>query len=87
MNTQTITPSALHKGQRVQLENGWFATLVGTPGTKTTVLARVEGIYTETGSVYVHDILAAELEDGTWAEIAHTRTQLRLRQQVQALGF
>ena len=48
--------NALKKGDRVQLRNGWFATIADNLKGNTR-MATVEGICTETGSVYSHDIV------------------------------
>lgn len=76
----------LQKGERIKLANGWEGTLKGKPGNKTTVLAEVEGFFTEIGSVYCHDILYVR-RDEAWLGVEHTPTQLKLKQQVDALGF
>lgn len=91
----TLTTRQLVKGQRVQLRNGWFATMVTVRGD--TPMATVEGIYTETGSVYAHDIARAatvqtKLDDGSmlfggWVTIEHTPKQLKLRATVAAMGM
>lgn len=46
----------LKKGDRVQLRNGWFATIADNAKGNTRI-ATVEGFETETGSVYSHDIV------------------------------
>jgi hypothetical protein len=45
----------LKKGDRVQLRNGWYATIADNMKGNTR-LATVEGFVTETGSVYAWDI-------------------------------
>jgi hypothetical protein len=41
-------------------------------------LATVEGDYTETGSVYAHDIVSALIGD-TWQAVEHTGQQAKVR--------
>ena len=45
----------IKKGDRFQLRNGWFATMKDN-GRGVTRMAEVEGIFTETGSIYSFDI-------------------------------
>lgn len=81
----------LKKGARIQLRNGWFGTIQDNK--KGSIrFAEVEGIYTELGSVYSHDIIVVIIndtiiiDDGTTiinttkVIIEHTPTQLKLRQ-------
>lgn len=75
----------LKKGMRVRLANGWYAT-VADNALGNTRLATVEGIYTETGSVYAHDIAYAVV-DGAFVAIEHTAAQKRLRDTVRAAGL
>lgn len=72
----------LKKGTRVQLRNGWYATLEDNAKGNTRV-AKVEGFVTETGSIYAHDIVRAEV-DGEWVDVQHTPKQLKLRQMAEA---
>ena len=44
-----------------------------------TRMAEVEGFVTEMGSVYSHDIVAAQGPDGNWIPIEHTPAQIKLR--------
>ena len=39
------------------------------------------GLFDEMGSIYAHDIVAVETENG-WAEVEHTPSQLELKQYV-----
>lgn len=75
----------LKKGTRIRLRNGWYATLWDNMKGNTRV-ANVEGFYTEAGSVYSHDIAAAEV-NGQWVMVEHTPAQLKLKARVQALGM
>ena len=71
----------LRKGARIQLRNGWFATIADNAKGNTRI-ATVEGYETETGSVYSHDIAFAIQSDGTRVAIEHTPAQLKLKAQV-----
>jgi hypothetical protein len=73
----TVKTNELKKGTRVQLANGWFATIADNMRGNTR-MATVEGIYTETGSVYAHDIVKAFV-DGVWQDIKHTPAQLKMK--------
>ena len=69
----------LVKGQRVRLRNGWEAVLTRKPGA-TTAEAKVFGHYTETGSIYCHDIMYAFDDRGGSYRVEHTPAQVRCRQ-------
>jgi hypothetical protein len=73
----------LSKGQRVRLRNGWEAEMVTVRGNTPT--AKVYGDYTETGSVYAHDIVAAQV-GAVWTPVQHTKDQLKLAATVAAWG-
>lgn len=70
----------LKKGDRVLLRNGWYATIEDNKKGNIR-LATVEGFYTETGSVYAHDIVRCVSEN---SNIEHTPAQLRLKKMVEA---
>jgi len=74
----------LKKGTRVQLRNGWHATIADNARGNTR-MATVEGHYTETGSVYSHDIVRAQVATGL-VTIEHTPAQVKLRKNVAASG-
>lgn len=85
----------LKQGDRVQLRNGWYATIADNRKGNTR-LATVEGFVTETGSVYAHDIvrvvhLVVDSDpnpvrpDDTGIE--HTPAQIKLRATVEGLGL
>ena len=76
----------LKKGARVQLRNGWYATVFDNAKGNTR-MCEVEGNYTEIGSVYAHDIVAYFPPIGPAVLVEHTEKQLKLRQQVAAFGF
>ena len=68
----------IKKGTRVQLRCGWYATMYDNMKGNTR-MAEVEGIYTECGSVYAHDIVKAQKADGTWEKVEHTPAQLKMK--------
>jgi hypothetical protein len=72
----------LKKGARVRLRNGWYATIADNMKGDIR-MATVEGDYTETGSVYSHDIMIHIDKDGNAHSIEHTPKQLKLREQVE----
>lgn len=74
----------LKKGDRVQLRNGWFGTIADNARGNIR-MATVEGDYTETGSVYSHDILRACPQGGAWEMVDHTDAQLKLRAIVEGM--
>ena len=75
----------LKKGDRVELRNGWLATL--EDNLKGNIrMATVEGLVTETGSIYAHDILFY-LEGNEWKRVEHTPAQLKCKQRVERFGF
>lgn len=43
------------------------------------------GLFDEMGSVYAHDIVEYQDEDGFWHTVEHTEAQLKLKQQVKEL--
>ncbi len=65
----------LKKGTRVKLNNGWEADLVDNRRGNTRD-AKVYGDYTETGSVYSHDMVEYKDANGDWQPIEHTKAQL-----------
>lgn len=76
----------LKKGARVMLRNGWQATIADNARGNTR-MATVEGYYTETGSVYSHDIASWRDAHGAWFPVEHTTAQLKLRKKLAGLGF
>lgn len=80
-----IKTNDLKKGDRVLLSNGWYATIQDNRKGDTRI-ATVEGYHTETGSVYAHDIMQAEVA-GSWITVTHTPKQLDLKQRVTNWGF
>jgi hypothetical protein len=80
-----IQTNDLKKGARVQLNNGWYATIQDNRKGDVRI-ATVEGLYTETGSIYAHDIVRVELSDG-WVAVSHTPKQKATRDRVRNFGF
>lgn len=75
----------LKKGCRVQLTNGWYATMFDDRKGDTR-MAIVEGHVTETDMVYSHDIVRAE-HNNVWVMVTHTPKQTSLRALTHTLGF
>ena len=70
----------LKKGTRIRLANGWYATLADNKKGNIR-MATVEGFFTETGSVYGHDIIEAlDTITGEWVPVEHTKDQLKARE-------
>ena len=63
----------IKKGTRFRLRNGWLATMADNRKGNIR-LAEVEGDFTETGSVYAHDIVSVLIGD-TWQPVAMTAQQ------------
>ena len=80
-----IKTNDIKKGTRVQLRNGWFATLVDNARGNTR-LASVEGYVTETGSIYAHDIVRAQVAN-SWVTVGHTKQQGVLRDRITQFGY
>ena len=75
------------KGARVQLRNGWFATMVDGKVRDGARLARVEGYHTDTGSVYSTDIVKVETSPDFWEVVQHTPNQLKAAEMRKSFGF
>lgn len=77
----------IKKGMRVYLSQGWEGTMKDNlKGNRRMV--EVEGIYTEIGSVYAHDILGVlDVEKGEWVKIEHTPAQLKLKKQLAEMRW
>ena len=76
----------LKKGDRILLRNGWYATIADNKRGNIR-LATVEGDYTETGSVYSHDIKFYISPAGSATSIEHTPEQIKLRKEISRYGF
>lgn len=68
----------IKKGMRFRLRNGWFATMAYNRKGNIR-LATVEGDFTETGSVYAHDIVSVLVGD-TWQPVTITGQQANVRE-------
>jgi len=78
----------LKKGAKVILNNGWKATIMDNKKGNTR-LAEVQGIYTEIGSIYAHDINSYFNENARlyYNDIELTPDQLRLQNELNLMGF
>jgi hypothetical protein len=72
-----MTTNEIKKGTRFRLRNGWEATMEDNRKGNTR-MATVEGIFTEMGSVYAHDIVSV-LIDHTWQPVTKTDKQAKCR--------
>lgn len=66
----------IKKGTKVQLRNGWEA-IIEDNQRGNTRMATVHGVVTEMGSVYSHDIVRVQTENG-WKTVEHTPAQKKL---------
>ena len=73
------------KGMRVQLNNGWYGTMMDNLKGATRMVT-VEGIVTETGSVYTHDIRKV-LVNGVWEDVELSAKQAAHRSKLKMMGF
>lgn len=75
----------LKKGTRVKLAIGWEADLVDNK--KGTIrFAEVYGAFTETGSIYCHDIVAYRDANGHWqTDVEYSKSQLHCKKLNEAL--
>jgi hypothetical protein len=73
----------IKKGTRFRLRNGWLATMADNRKGNIR-LAEVEGDFTETGSVYAHDIVSVLIGDA-WQAVEHTGQQTKCRDLNSAL--
>lgn len=63
----------IKKGMRVQLKNGWFATMMDNKKGNIR-FANVEGYFTEMGSIYAADIARVQVGD-KWEKVETTAKQ------------
>ncbi len=73
----------LKKGDRIKLRNGWFGTVFDNAKGNTRMV-EVEGLYTEIGSVYSHDIVLKIVANSEPIKIEHRPAQIKLRATVEA---
>ena len=77
-----IKTNDIKKGQRVLLRNSWQGTMADNARGNTRMV-EVYGDYTETGSVYSHDIAMVRNENTLkWDHVEYTPAQIKLREQV-----
>ncbi len=69
----------IKKGMRIQLRNGWKGTMYDNRKGNIR-MAEVEGIVTEIGSVYAHDIIFVWV-DGERQIVELTKSQIKLEQE------
>lgn len=77
-----IKTNDIKKGTRIKLECGWYGTMFDNMKGNTR-MCKVEGDFTEIGSVYSHDIIQAEI-DGEWESVEHTENQLKCKERCEA---
>jgi len=74
----------IKKGMRVRLAvTGWKGTMFDNMRGNIRMV-EVEGLYTEIGSVYSHDIEFVKV-DGLWEKVEHTPAQLKLKKDVETI--
>ena len=78
-----IRTNQLKKGARVRMRNGCEAIVVKECDGNT-LIAKVFGAFTETGSIYAHNIVATDV-DGKWVEVEITEEQARFYREVKPL--
>ena len=80
----------LKKGDWVLLRNGWKAEMWDNKKGNTRV-ANVHGMFTEAGSIYMHDVVARQIGENNkgvevWVEdIELTPAQLKTKSQLEAM--
>ena len=80
-----MTTDDLKKGSRIMLANGWEADLLDNKKGNVR-MAKVYGTFTESGSVYSHDI-PSYLSEGEWKPVEHTDKQLKHKEMLNTMGF
>lgn len=69
--------SEIKKGMRILLRNGWQGTMKDNMR-GVSRMAEIEGFYTEIGSVYSFDIVAAQTnENEPWSYVQYTDKELK----------
>lgn len=81
LEIQSISPNELKRGTRVRLRNGWEA-IINQNCTGNILNATVFGDFAETGSIYTHDIIAAEI-NGQWVDVEMTEGQAQLHKETK----
>ena len=83
IHSPAIKTNEIKKGDRILQSNGWFGTMYDNKKGNIR-MCEVEGLFTEIGSVYSHDIVAAR-RDEVWQHIEYTEAQNKLRERVNRL--
>ena len=74
----------IKSGYKIKLSNGWNATMYDNKKGNTR-MAEVEGLYTEIGSVYSHDIKSVfNPASNAWENVEYTPAQLKLKSMVNS---
>ena len=85
MSKNTFTVDDLKKGTPIKLRNGWRAVI--KDNRKGSIRnCTVYGDYTETGSVYSHDIVGY-VANGKWHKVKITPLQQKVRKMTKLFGF
>jgi hypothetical protein len=85
MMSEQIFTNNVKKGERVRLRNDWEAVMLDN--LKGNIrYATVEGDFTESGSIYAHDIMAVQRND-EWLPVTHTPAQNKLRAELEVMGW
>ena len=82
-----ISIKDVRKGARVQLQNGWFATVLDNKVNSQVRMCEVEGLCTEMGSVYSADIARVMKEDGSFYPVELTASQIKAAKMRSNFGF
>ena len=76
----------MKKGQLGTQVNGWrFEIYDNLKGV--TRMAKVWGLYTEIGSIYIHDIASLEMPDGSTERIEFSPAQVKAIARIKSAGF
>lgn len=79
--SRRVRTDQLKKGVRIRLRNGWEAIVVEECNGNI-LIAKVFGDFTETGSVYAHNIAETEV-NGKWVEVEMTEEQTQFHKEVK----
>ena len=79
-----IKSTDISNGETIILRNGWYGTMKDGQKRKNIRMAEVQGIYTEIGSIYVHDIVSV-FRDGREIPVEHTDAQKNLRKKLTGI--
>tara|TARA_R100001460_G_scaffold3427_2_gene10405 strand:- start:1463 stop:1720 length:258 start_codon:yes stop_codon:yes gene_type:complete len=81
-----MTTNEIKKGMKFRLANGWMATMLDNKKGNIR-FAEVQGLYTEAGSVYAHDIISCkpDAKEDVWHTIILTDKQKQHASMVENL--